>query len=362
MGCATTARLAGIVLLATQATAAAVPAPDAPPPSASSAAPTRPATLTAVPVALPGASAGVGFDDLAFLSVQRKVLVPGGRTGSLYLVDPATREVEAWGGFSAKDKADGGHGDGITSADSGHGWIFATDRTALLLDVVDPSAKQIVSSVRLAGGPDYVRYVEPTGEVWVTEPAEDRIEIFTLPSGNAPVPTHAAFVEVPGGPESLVIDATRGRAYTNLWKDATLAIDLRSHASIAHWPNGCAGSRGLALDGKRGFLFVGCSEGKASVLDIDHEGKVLDTLAHGSGVDIVAFEPRLSHLYLPGGKSGSMAILGVAASGKLSLLGTVKTAAGSHCVVSDDRRQAWVCDPRGGRLLLVADTLPPGGS
>jgi hypothetical protein len=53
-----------------------------------------------------------------------------------------------------------------------------------------------------------------------------------------------------------------------------------------------------------------------------------------------------------------MAILGVAASGKLSLLGTVPTAEGSHCAVVDDRHQVWVCDPAGGRLLLVPDSLP----
>jgi hypothetical protein len=53
-----------------------------------------------------------------------------------------------------------------------------------------------------------------------------------------------------------------------------------------------------------------------------------------------------------------MAILGVSAAGKLSLLGTVRTAASAHCVAADDRRQAWVCDPERGRLLVVADRYP----
>lgn len=53
-----------------------------------------------------------------------------------------------------------------------------------------------------------------------------------------------------------------------------------------------------------------------------------------------------------------MAVLGVSKAGKLSLLATVKTAAAAHCVVADDRHQAWVCDPGQGRLLLVDDTLP----
>jgi hypothetical protein len=66
----------------------------------------------------------------------------------------------------------------------------------------------------------------------------------------------------------------------------------------------------------------------------------------------------LSHLYLPGGKSGTMAILGVSKAGKLALLATVKTARGAHCAAADDLRQVWICDPDKGRLLLVSDTYP----
>jgi len=42
-------------------------------------------------------------------------------------------------------------------------------------------------------------------------------------------------------------------------------------------------------------------------------------------------------------------------------LGTIKTAEGAHCVAADDRGNAYVCDPRGGRLLIVNDTLASSG-
>jgi hypothetical protein len=48
-------------------------------------------------------------------------------------------------------------------------------------------------------------------------------------------------------------------------------------------------------------------------------------------------------------------------AGKLSVLGTVKTAKGSHCAVVDDHHQVWICDPERGRLLLYRDTLLPSG-
>ncbi|HEY0781350.1 MAG TPA: hypothetical protein VGE98_02765 [Thermoanaerobaculia bacterium] len=322
------------------------------------AAPAPPVALQAVPVSLPGGEAGIGFDDLTFAPRLGKVLVPAGRSGNLDLVDPATRQVAAIVGFSSQKTFARGHGEGTTSADFGRGLIFASDRTSLKLLVVDPVAKSVVARTGLASSPDYVRWVEPTGEIWVTQPDQDRIEIFSLPASGPPVPVHKGFVAVPGGPESLVIDAARGRAYTHLWKSTTLAIDLKSRTIAARWPNGCADSRGIALDAQRGLLFAGCAEGKAVVLDVQHDGAVRDSLSAGSGVDIIDYNPRLGHLYLPGGGSETMAILGVSKLGKLSLLATVKTARGSHCVVADDHHQAWVCDPSRGRLLLVEDGLP----
>jgi hypothetical protein len=91
---------------------------------------------------------------------------------------------------------------------------------------------------------------------------------------------------------------------------------------------------------------------------LQHNGAVRDTLSAGAGVDIIDYNPRLGHLYLPGGKSETMAILGVSKAGRLSLLSTVKTARAAHCVVADDRHQAWICDPSHGRLLMVDDTYP----
>jgi hypothetical protein len=138
------------------------------------------ASAAPAPIEIPGGSAGIGFDDLRFSVSLGKILVPAGRTGRLVLLDPATRNVTAVEGFSAKKEYGGGHDDGVTSTDSGRGWVFATDRTSGLLAIIDPAGRRIVSRSKLGGAPDYVRYVAPSGEVWVTEPDSERI---------APVPS-----------------------------------------------------------------------------------------------------------------------------------------------------------------------------
>jgi hypothetical protein len=299
---------------------------------------------------------GIGFDDLTYAPTLRKVLVPGGRTGQLALIDPDTQRVEIIDGFSEKTDYSGGHGEGITSSDTGRGLIFVTDRTTKRLDVVDPQAEKIIAMADLASGPDYVRFVPATNEVWVTEPRAERIEIFVLPKNGAPTPTHSGFISIAGGPESLVIGQVR--AFTHLWRGESLAIDLKDRKVIGRWPNGCKGSRGIALDEERGFLFAACDEGKASVLSLK-TGGLLGEASTGAGIDIIAYNPKLAHLYLPGADSGTMGIVGVSSSGKLNMLKTVSIVESAHCATADDRDQVYVCDPVHGKLLVFKDSLLP---
>jgi hypothetical protein len=322
--------------------------------TAASAAPTiaPPARL-----ALPGGDKGIGFDDLTWSPALHRVLAPAGRSGTLDVIDPATRAVTSVTGFSADaDRFAGGHGEGTTSADVGGGLIFASDRSRREVALVDPHTMKIVGRQRLAAGPDYVRWVGPLGEVWVTEPGRQQIERFTLAHRSL---ARAGVIAVPGGPESLVIDAPRGRAYTHTWAGRTVAIDLRKRAEVARWDNGCKGSRGIALDEARALLFVGCDEGKATALDLAHGGKLVGQVATGKGVDIIAYAPALRHLYVPAGDSATLTIVGVRAGGALQVLGTAPAAADSHCATVDDAGHAYVCDPGHGALLVVTDPFPP---
>ncbi len=66
-------------------------------------------------VRLPDGSAGIGFDDLRYSSSLKRVLVPGGRSGMLDLVDPDTLAVQSIGGFGSVSSYSGSHDDGPTS-------------------------------------------------------------------------------------------------------------------------------------------------------------------------------------------------------------------------------------------------------
>ncbi len=322
---------------------------------ASASALAKPEIAKPTSLVLPDGKGGIGFDDLRFSAELHRVLAPAGRTGRLDLIDPKTLAIESIGGFSSDTTFGGGHGEGTTSVDAGGGLLFATDRGRTEVAVIDPRANKITSTTRLAGGPDYVRWVEPANEIWVTEPGKKQIEFFTVRKAKL---VKQGAIAVPGGPESLVIDAARNRAYTHTWDDVTVAIDLANHKEIARWSNGCKASRGIAFDDKRGWLFVGCDEGKATVLDVAHDGKLLGSAPTGNGVDIIAYSAALAHLYVPGGDSATLTILGVTATGKLAVLGSVAVAADAHCVTADDTGHVYVCDPKHGALLVVTDPYP----
>ena len=220
-----------------------------------------------VAVPIPGGEGGIGFDDLVFSAHLRRFIVPGGRTGSVFLIDPETRRLEPLGALSKFPTWKGGHGQSATSADAGRDTLFVADRTARRLLAIPLGGKGTPAEAQLASGPDYVRWVEPTGEVWVTEPDAEAIEIFRFDPRGQPALVQAGRIAVADGPESLVIDPEHGRAFTNTWHDRTLAIGLRERSVAASWSNGCKDARGLDADRTRGLLFVGCAEGLATVID-----------------------------------------------------------------------------------------------
>jgi len=310
-------------------------------------------------VAMPSGDAGIGFDDLRYSAALHRVLVPAGRTGTLDLVDPDTLAVTSISGFGTVANYSGGHDDGPTSVDEGSGVLYVTDRTTGKLNVVDPVGGRIIASVALGAGPDYVRYVKATNEVWVTEPDADQVEIFTLGSDPTVAPVHAAAVAVTNGPESMVIDNTRGRAYTHRWQATTVAIDLQGRSIVAEWQNGCAASRGIALDETRGFLFASCSEGTTTVLDAGNGGRILSTMARGSGFDVMGYAPKTGHLYLAGSSCGCLVTLGVSAEGTLSFISRVNASGSTHCAVADDAGHGWWCDQDKGSVWRVTDGSPP---
>lgn len=315
---------------------------------------TTPKALT--PLHLPGVRAHAGFDDMGYIPALDRVLVPGGVSGKVFLINPEKNAVSRSVRVLPPSKPVHGHDVGTTSAVYVKGYLLASDHNTQSLAVIDMKSGKVVNRVHLASGPDYVRYVKPVDQIWVTEPEARQIQIFTPDLASAHPTLHSAgTIAVKGGPEALVVDPRTGRAYTNLWKRRTLVINVRTHQIIHRWKDGCRGPRGLALAPKHDLLFVGCTEGKAVALDLARHGAVVASAKTGKGVDIIAWNPRLQHLYVPAARSATLTVLALKNGKKLQPVDVLEAARGSHCVATDGRSKAYVCDPLNGRLLVYHD-------
>jgi DNA-binding beta-propeller fold protein YncE len=286
-------------------------------------------------------------------------VAPAGATGCVEAFDTGSFAQTSLCGVGAAAAYAGGHGAGTTSADFGAGFVFAIDRGSPSLKVIDPKLKRVVASAPLDASPDYVRWIGSTRQLWVTEPDREQIEVFAVASDDASRIARVGTISVKGGPESLVIDSLHDRAFTHLWQGSTVEIAIGSQAVVRSFPNGCRGSRGIALDAARGQLFAGCAEGRAVVLDVDHDHEILSAVTTPSGVDILALSPTLHHLYVPAASDGTVTVLSVARHGGLSKLGVLQASQGTHCAISDDHGRVWVCAPDAGSLLVFEDPFSP---
>ena len=289
-----------------------------------------PAPYTVTMLPLPGASpAGISMDYLGYDPVTNTVWVPAGNTAAVDVVDAATKKVTQLSGFPAGEMGSGNRKRivGPSSVTFGKGTVYIGDRFDSSVSAWDARTHKPGASVKLDSMPDGLAYVASTNEVWVTTPRDKTIRVL-----DAATLAQKEKLTFDGNPEGFAVDLTRGRFYTNMEdKDLTLAIDLKSHKTVATWKPECGedGPHGLKLDEKDGYLLVACST-KAEVLDAGHSGAVLSGIDTGDGVDDFDYAPSTRLVYVGAAKAGELTVARLDAAGKLSIFAKVPTHVGAR--------------------------------
>jgi DNA-binding beta-propeller fold protein YncE len=293
-------------------------------------------------VDLPGALDKVNFDDVAYSAESHRVLVPALQSG-VHFVDPASGEA------TRLDFAGSAH-----SVDTNGQLLFVLDRASQQIHVVGPDDGQTLSSASTSPRPDYVRFVKATGELWVSVPAAERIEIFAVEDGGAG--THrVGSVDVPRGPEGLTLTAAGDTAYTHAGSDV-VAIDTEEREVTSRWPTGCEETHGFpAINENDGLLLASCAkDGKVTLLDAN-DGRWLAEYEVGGGESLPAYSPHSNHFYVRSDPGTKVVTLKASRSG-LTLVGEVEVPAAGHCMGAGDAGRYWTCDEDSGRLLLFRDS------
>ena len=280
------------------------------------------------------------FDDLRYSPSLGKVVAAPEGTGRLFLIDPDTLDVQS------TDVPRG-----VGSADADSTTVFVADRGASQILAIDALALAQRAAGDVPGNPDYVRVSPTTGEVWVTIPSRNRLEIFD-PHSLVPIGS----VIVPGPPEGLTFDDS-GRAYVNTL-DTIVAIDVARRVVVGEWPRGCTIPHGFPqIDEAFGLAFGGClSNGGAGV--VTTSGELRAGFETGTGEAVLAYDATRHHLYLRGDPGSTFDILATCSDGQLGLLASVPIPNSGHASSADDRGHVWVADATTGGILRVTDPFP----
>jgi len=316
-------------------------------------------------IALPGANGAVALDYFAYDPTTGKVWVPASNLGSVVVIDEKTDAVSQVAGFKTGEIERRGRKVtlGPTAASIGDGVVYIGNRGDATLCVIDAKSLARGECVPVSTDhsitPDGVLYVAAAKEVWITTrpvstanaEAAKALQVF-----DASDPRHLkwkAKVSLDGLGEGYAADNGRGLFYTNVeGPSSTVAVDVRTKKIVSKWNPGSADVGGLALDSVRGFLFVACGDHVVN-LDAGHDGKILDSIQTGAGLDNIDYSAEKKIIYAAASQAATLTIAEVGDDGKFHLKATVPAVKGVRSVVAAKDETAYLINPAEGRMLKL---------
>jgi hypothetical protein len=228
---------------------------------------------------------GAGNYDTAFADVDaRRLYIPRTRESariSVYNLD--TLELV---GEIPSGNANGN----IIDPKSGHG--FASSKPVLMFDA---KTMMPIKKIDVEGGPDAILF----------DPFNQHVFIFSHVAPNATVidtkdGSVVGTIDLGGMPEQAVTDG-KGHVYVDIREpmNYVAVIDAKTLANTARYDLAGKGGRcsGLAIDVKNQILFAGCRDPQTMVIMSAVDGKILETLPIGAGVDSAIFNPATMETY-----------------------------------------------------------------
>ena len=311
-------------------------------------------------LALPDSDKGdVPMDYIGYDPSTNSVWVPGGLTGAVDVVDAASGKVRQISGIPTAevDFRGGKRVIGPSGVSVGEGVVYIGNRADSSVCAFDARSLAPGACGHLDSAPDGVAYVAPTKEVWVTTPRDKSIRVL-----DGKTLAQKAKLTFEGDPEGYAVDPVRGRFYSNLEDmDRTLAIDLKTHKTVATWNPSCGkeGPHGLGLDAKAGHLFVACST-LAEVMDVGHGGAVLSMVDTGDGVDDIHYAPATHLLYVGAASAAKLTIARADDKGHLTIVAQVPTQAGARNATVAKDGTVYLAHSARAKLSALVVVSPSG--
>jgi hypothetical protein len=290
-----------------------------------------------------------GTDYVSVDSATGRVFVS--RSTHVMVVDGATGKVLA-------DIANtpGVHGVGIAPK-AGHG--FTTNGTDGTVTMFDLKTLAVIKQVKvLAGrGLDGIMYDEPDDKIILTNHTSPIGTLTALDPTSGEV---VATVELEDtAPEGAAADGKGHIFVNNESKNTMQVIDTKTWKATASWPLApCDGPTGIAYDKTTNRVFSGCQ--KNSVVVNPDTGKVVATIANGTRVDALGWDPEKKLIYIPNGAEGNVTVAHQDSADKYPVTATVTTFPGAKTICVDPKtHNAYLFQPERGPAPPPDPAAPP---
>jgi DNA-binding beta-propeller fold protein YncE len=275
-----------------------------------------------------------------FVSRSTHVMVVDGPTGKVLGDIPDTPGV---------------HGAGLVTK-VGHG--FTTNSGDQTVTMFDLKTLAVIKQIKVGPGLDGIMYDESDDKIILTNHSRP---IGTLTAIDPASGDIVATVELEDtAPEGAAADGKGHIFVNNESKNTIQVIDVKTWKATASWPLApCEGPTGIAYDKASDRIFSGCS--KTSVVVDATTGKVVASIANGTRVDALGWDPAKKLIFIPNGGEGNVTVVHQDSPDKYTVVGTVATFAGAKTIAVDPTtHNAYLFQPeRGPAPAPAAGATPP---
>ena len=262
-----------------------------------------------------------GWDYVTFDDAARRLYISHATHVMVYDIDNAkiTGDIA---------NTEGVHGIAIAT-EFNHGFTSnGKSNTVLMFDL---KTLDTLKRITVGKKPDAIIYDPFSKCIIACNGGSDNASIIDAKSGDV-----KATIALGGGPEFAVSDG-KGHVYINIEdKNEVVETDMKNFKVLRHWSLGSGeGPTGIAMDKATHRLFIGCANKWMVIVNSDN-GKIIDKLPIGKGVDAVVFDPE-KNLAISSNGEGTLTVVHEISPDKFEVSETVQTKQGARTEALDPK-------------------------
>jgi DNA-binding beta-propeller fold protein YncE len=183
--------------------------------------------------------------------------------------------------------------------------IFVTDGSDGDVKMFDGTSYALLGKVKLLTDSDATAYDPNTHYLYVANGGLDAgLNYGVLSIVDTTAFKHVGDIKIDSNRlEAMTVEKGGPRLFLNMTeKNSIGVIDRSKQAVAAVWPvTGCKVNAAVSLDEAHHRLFVACRDGNLFVMNSD-DGKVLQSMPIGTGVDDMVYDPASQRIYVAAGE------------------------------------------------------------